>query len=49
MNIQNTLDFATVAFSLITNTTGLHMCLIDFESAINFDNPWANVEDTAGI
>ena len=48
-NVQNSLDFANVASSLMTNTTVLHMSQIDIESAISFDNSWANVEDIVGI
>ena len=49
INVQNSLDFANVASSLMTNTTVLHMSQIDIESAISFDNSWANVEDIVGI
>ena len=48
-NVQNSLDFANVATSLMTNNTALHMSQIYIEFAISFDNSWANVEDIVGI
>ena len=48
-NVQNSLDLANVASSLMINTTVLHMNLTDIESAMNYYNLWANVEDIIGI
>jgi hypothetical protein len=48
-NVQNSLDFANVASSLMTTTTVLHISQVDIESAISSVNPWVNVEDIVGI